>query len=142
MTDRILVPFDGSPLSKRALEYTLERFRDASITAIYVIDPIDSIIAAEAGGIPSAQDWYDAAKKRATSVLGSAQDMAAADGIDLDVVTEVGQPAREILEQAHEYDVHQIVMGSHGRKGLDRAILGSVAERVTRRATVPVTIVR
>lgn len=53
-----------------------------------------------------------------------------------------GKPHEEILKLADELDVEMIVIGSHGRKGLERAIFGSVAERVTRMAKVPVLIVK
>ncbi|WP_323192516.1 universal stress protein [Halostella sp. PRR32] len=141
MPDNVLVAFDGSPLSERALTYTLENFPDATITTLYVINPIDSVIDVEAGGLPVAEDWYDNAQERATNIQTTATDLAAEHGPDLDTVTEVGRPARTILEYAREYGIDQIVMGSHGRSGLDRTFLGSVAETVTRRAQIPVTII-
>ncbi|WP_411968520.1 universal stress protein [Haloferax sp. YSSS75] len=141
MPDNVLVAFDGSPLSERALEYALENFPDASITSIYVINPIDSVIDVEAGGLPVAKDWYENARDEATRIHTTATDLAAEQNTELDTVTEVGKPAREILEYAEDHAIDQIVVGSHGRAGIDRAILGSVAETVTRRARVPVTIV-
>lgn len=141
MPDNVLVAVDGSPLSERALTYAIETFPDAHLTSIYVINPIDSVIDVEAGGLPVADDWYENAEAEATRIHQRATDLAAERGIELDTVTEVGKPAREILERADDHDVDQIVMGSHGRSGIDRALLGSVAERVTRRARIPVTIV-
>jgi len=141
MPDNVLVAFDGSPLSEGALRYAIETFPDASITAIYVIDPIDSVIDVEAGGLPVAEGWYENAKEEATRIHTTATDLAAERDTELVTVTEVGTPARAILEYADDHDVDQIVMGSHGRSGIDRALLGSVAETVTRRARIPVTIV-
>lgn len=109
---------------------------------MYVINPIDSIIDVEASGLPVAADWYDNAQERATALHTAATDLAADHEIDLKTVTEVGKPAREIVEYVEEHDIDQIVMGSHGRSGIDLAILGSVAETVTRRARIPVTIIR
>ncbi len=57
-------------------------------------------------------------------------------------VIEVGRPTKVIVEYADEHDINQIVMGSHGRSGMSRILLGSVAEIVVRRASVPVTVVR
>lgn len=142
MPDHILVPLDGSPLATRALEYAHATFPEASLTALYVINPMDSILEVETGGLPVATEWYDTAQERADTVLEGAADRAAADDVDLETATAVGAPAREILRYAADHDVDQIVMGSHGREGLERAILGSVAETVMRRARVPVTIVR
>lgn len=141
MPDNVLVAVDGSPLAERALTYALETFPDATITTIYVIDPTDSVIDVEAGGLPVAEDWYDTARARATDVHARATELATAHDIDLETVTDVGRPARTILEYADDHGIDQIVAGSHGRSGIDRAVLGSVAERVTRRARIPVTIV-
>ena len=141
MPDNVLIALDGSPLAERALIYALETFPNATITTIYVINPIDSVIDVEAGGLPVAEDWYDTAQERATEIHTTATDLAAGHDIVLDTVTEVGKPAREILDYAADNGIDQIVMGSHGRSGLDRTFLGSVAETVTRRAQIPVTII-
>ena len=95
----------------------------------------------EAGGLPVAEDWYDTAQERATEIHTTATDLAAEYDVSLNNVTEVGKPAREILEYARSHDIDQVVLGSHGRSGIDRALLGSVAETVTRRARIPVTII-
>jgi len=141
MPATVLVAFDGSPLSERALTYAIETFPDASITSIYVINPFDSVIDVEAGGLPVAEDWEENARERADTIHAMATDLAAERDRELDTVTEVGKPARAIIEYAGDHGVDQIVMGSHGRAGLDRSLLGSVAETVTRRARIPVTIV-
>jgi len=141
MPANVLVAFDGSPLSERALTYAIETFPDAPITAIYVINPIDSVIDVEAGGLPVAKNWYEKAKEEASRIRTRTTDLAAERNTELDTVTEVGKPARAILKYADDHDIDQIVIGSHGRAGIDRALLGSVAETVTRRARIPVTII-
>jgi nucleotide-binding universal stress UspA family protein len=141
MSVNVLVAFDSSPLSERALTYAIETFPDAPITTIYIINPIDSVIDVEAGGLPVAKDWYESAKEEATRIPTTAADLAAERNTELDTVTEVGKPAKAILDYADDHHINQIVMGSHGRSGIDRALLGSVAETVTRRARIPVTIV-
>ena len=141
MPDNILVAFDGSQLSEGALTYAFENFPDATITTIYVINPVDSVIDVEAGGLPIAEDWYETAQERATAIHTTATDQAKEHDIVLETVTEVGKPARAILDYADGHGIDQIVMGSHGRSGIDRALLGSVAETVTRRARIPVTII-
>jgi nucleotide-binding universal stress UspA family protein len=141
MPDNVLIAFDGSPLSERALTYAVDTFSHATLTTIYVINPIDSIIDVEAGGLPVAEDWYENAQDRATRIHATATDLAVEHDIDLTTVTEVGRPARTILEYADDHGIDQIVMGSHGRSGIDRTLHGSVAETVTRRARIPVTII-
>ena len=141
MPDNVLVALDGSPLAERALTYAIGTFPDAALTTIYVINPIDSVIDVEAGGLPVAEDWYDNAQEQATEIHTTAMDLAAEHDASLKTVTEVGKPAREILRYADSHDIDQIVIGSHGRSGIDRALLGSIAETVTRRAQSPVTII-
>lgn len=63
-------------------------------------------------------------------------------GVPVSHVVRHGEPAEVIHAVAHELPAKHIVMGTHGRRGLERALLGSVAERVIRKAGCPVTIVR
>jgi nucleotide-binding universal stress UspA family protein len=141
MPDNVLVAVNGSPLSERALTYALETFPDAAITSIYVINPVDSVIDVEAGGLSVAAEWHENAQERANKVHTTASNLAAEHGSDLTTVTEIGRPATAILSYADDHDIDQIVIGSHGRSGLDRALLGSVAETVTRRAQIPVAVI-
>ena len=141
MPDSVLVAVDGSPLAERALGYALDTFPDAAFTSIYVIDPVDSVVAVEAGGLSVADEWHDDALEHARTVHATATDLAAEHGTSIETATEIGRPATEIVEYAVDNDVDQIVLGSHGRSGLDRTFMGSVAERVTRRAQIPVTVV-
>jgi Universal stress protein UspA and related nucleotide-binding proteins len=144
MTKRILVAVDGSEEAADALQFAAEEWPDAALTALHVINPADSTTGAE-GGFPGAIDqWYDSANERGERVLAD----AAAD-IDRDVDTrlEVGRPTTTILDvanadadDAEPFD--HVVLASRGRTGLSRVVLGSVAEGVVRRATMPVTVVR
>jgi nucleotide-binding universal stress UspA family protein len=78
---------------------------------------------------------------RASEIHTTATNLAAEHGVELATVTEVGRPGKKILAYADDNDVDQIVIGSHGRSGLDQALLGSVAETVTRRAQIPVAVI-
>ncbi|MFB6106383.1 MAG: universal stress protein [Halobacteriaceae archaeon] len=138
---RILVPLDESEQAWEALEFALSEFPNAEITVIRVIDPIEAGYSADATGFGVAEDWFDQAKASAQALFDDAQEVADRHGVDLERVVEVGRPARTIVDYADE-SADQIVMGSHGRSGVSRILLGSVAESVARRATVPVTIVR
>lgn len=133
----VLVPVDDSEQSREALRYAREAFPDCEITAIHVI-PTEgywATFAEDSEEIPR----YDEAREHAEGMLTRARD-------DVDGVVEtrvvVGQPAREIVEAAEEGGFDAIVIGSHGRTGAARVLLGSVAEAVARRSPVPVTIVR
>jgi nucleotide-binding universal stress UspA family protein len=136
MVKRILVPIDGSPKSEAAIRFVTEEWPDATVVLLNVIDPVDSGYSGSA--FPSgAEEWYererDAAEERLT-------DLASEHGIDAETVVVAGRPAGSIVDAAA--DVDHVVMGSHGRTGVSRVILGSVAEAVVRRSPVPVTIVR
>ncbi|NIB99895.1 universal stress protein [Halobacterium sp. R2-5] len=139
---KILVPVDGSEQSKEALEYALEQFKDADITAINVIDPIEAGYTAQATVPGYSEEWFEQAKESADELFEEAQETADEYGHGLDTTTEVGRPSRAIVDYADENDIDHIVMGSHGRSGVSRILLGSVAESVVRRSPVPVTIVR
>ncbi|MDS0474527.1 universal stress protein [Natrinema sp. 1APR25-10V2] len=142
MGERILVPYDGSPLSQRALERAITKYPDAQITALYVIDPLLAVYEAEAKGLPAASTWHDRMIERANGICADATEQASNYDCEITTATENGRPARTILEYADEHEIEHIIMGSHSREGVSRLILGSVAERVIRQAPMPVTIVR
>ena len=142
MGEKILVPYDGSPLSQRALERAITKHPDDQITVLHVIDPMLAVYEAEAKGLPAASTWYDRMTERADAICAEAIDRAGEHDCKITTVTENGRPARTILEYVGEHDIDHIVMGSHGREGVSRLILGSVAEGVMRQAPIPVTIVR
>jgi len=142
MGERVLVPFDGSPLSERALERAITKHPNDRITVLYVLDPMGAVYEAEAKGLPAASTWYDRMRERADELCADATQQATDHGCEITTATEIGRPARTILEFADEHDSEHIIMGSHGREGISRLILGSVAESVMRKAPMPVTIVR
>jgi nucleotide-binding universal stress UspA family protein len=141
MVDHVLVPTDGSPLASRALTYALETFPGARITAIVVIDPVESLYDAEIGGPHVSEEWAEEAEGEAEEIHADSRSVAAEYDVELETVTRNGRPAETILDYVDETAVDQIVLGSHGRKGVERFFLGSVAERVARNADVPVTVV-
>jgi nucleotide-binding universal stress UspA family protein len=142
MTRRILVPTDGSSQSDAALEYALEEFADDDITLLHVIDPIDAGYTAPVGIPGGSEEWYEEAKESSEAIFGEAQQVADEYGVTLDSATEMGRPSQTVVEFAEDEGFDQIVMGSHGRSGVSRILLGSVAETVVRRASMPVTVVR
>ncbi|WP_458188001.1 universal stress protein [Haladaptatus sp. NG-WS-4] len=142
MKKRILVPIDGSEQSDEALEHVLTEFQDADVTIINVIDPIDVGYTSTVGMPGHSEEWYEESKANAESLFESAQEIADEYGVTLTTTTELGRPSQTIVEFAEENDFDHIVMGSHGRSGVSRILLGSVAETVVRRSPMPVTVVR
>lgn len=138
MGKRILIPVDGSPQSEEAAAFAAAEWPDAELLALHVIDPVEAGYAA--GRVPTAgEQWYQDAQERAETHFDSASEAA---GRDMEARTEVGRPAATIVDVADEEDVDMIVIGSHGREGISRILLGSVAEHVLRESSVPVTVVR
>lgn len=141
MGKRILVPLDASPQAKTAVSYAYEQFPGATVTLLHVISPARASYGAQAGLPSFSEEWYEEAEAAAEELFAEARE-SAPEGVTVETTTEVGQPARSIVEYADEHDIEQIVIGSHGRSGISRILLGSVAESVVRRASVPVTVVR
>ncbi|SEW09722.1 universal stress protein [Natrinema salifodinae] len=140
MYDCILTPTDGSREVERALEYAfqLARQHDATIRALYVVN------AAGYGGLPmeTALDGIsDALHGEGQKAVARVAELAPA---DVTVETEIreGSPSQAIVEEADPAECDLVVMGTHGRGGIDRLLLGSVTERVVRRASVPVLTVQ
>jgi len=136
---RVLVPIDGSQQAKDALDHAIPAFPDADIVLLHVIDPIDSGFNAESVVPGLSEDWYASHKDTAENLFEEARERT---GREFDTAIEVGRPARTIVEYAKQEDADHVVIGSHGRSGVARILLGSVAETVVRRSPVPVTVVR
>ncbi|RQH01982.1 universal stress protein [Natrarchaeobius oligotrophus] len=139
MYDRILVPTDGSSEVERALEYAfdLARAHDASIRAIYVVN------AAGYGGLPMETAWEgisDALREEGRAAVDRVEELAP-DDVTVETAVLEGSPSRVIVEEATPLECDLVVMGTHGRGGIDRLLLGSVTERVVRSAAVPVLTV-
>jgi nucleotide-binding universal stress UspA family protein len=137
MPSHVLVPFDGTPQSETALRFALDEWPDADHTLLYVIDPVTAGLRDRLPG--SAETWYERARERAQDRFDAARELV--DG-SVDTRIEVGSPARVVVEVATGNEFDHVVLGSHGRDGVSRILLGSVAESVVRRSPAPVTVVR
>jgi len=137
---RVLVAYDGSAQSEAALEHALEAFPDAELHVVTVVDPAEATYASTEELPAISEAWYDEAIDSAEDILATAREQAGDREILTDTV--VGRPGRSIVEYAEDEDVDQVVTGSHGRTGVSRLLLGSVAETIVRRSPVPVTVVR
>ena len=137
----ILVPSDFSECSDAAVRYGLELARrfDARLHLLHVIqDPVTQPWVAD--GMPPLLD--DLEERQASATARLAASVPAADAGRVTVVTTIATPLYEILRYADEHAVDLIVMGTHGRSGVSHMLLGSIAERVVRRAPCPVLTVR
>lgn len=142
MADHVLVPLDDSPQSMEAVSHATETFPDATVMLLTVIDPIEAGFRAEAVLPNYSETWYQNRKEVAEERFEAAQELVAGTDVDVETAIEVGRPARVIVEYVENHSIDHVVMGSHGRSGVVRVLLGSVAETVVRRSPVPVTVVR
>ena len=135
----VLFPTDGSAGASAALDHAIEHALtyDATLHVLYVVE--ETYPAVEAG--PS--DVLDALRSEGEAALEDARDRAKDAGVE-SVRGSVtgGSPYRNILQYSDEHGVDLIVMGTHGRRGVDRYLLGSVTEKVVRTADCPVLTVR
>ncbi|MFP4632642.1 MAG: universal stress protein [Halobacteriales archaeon] len=140
MAGRVLVAVDTSEQAERAYDWTLEEMDDDEITLLHVLDPIDP------GFIPGVDvepDGEDYPERAAETYLEELAERGRENGVDVEtVVEEATVVSRAIVEEAERGDYDHVVVGSHGRQGAARILLGSVAEKVVRRSPTPVTVVR
>ncbi|ELZ43255.1 UspA domain protein [Halorubrum saccharovorum DSM 1137] len=139
--DRILVPTDGSAEGKRAVAHALDlaSVHGADVHALYVVDT------ASYAGMPMESSWEgvgDLLRDDAKEAVAEVESLAAETELGVETAVAEGSPSKEIIRYAEGNDCDLIVMGTHGRGGIDRLLLGSVAEKVVRGSSVPVLTVR
>ncbi len=137
--NRILVPYDDSEPSKRAVGKVAD-IADAdrgAVTIIYVVPRYEEMV--EFFRTSSIQERIG---EEARKVVLAGERIAYEKGITASTVVEQGNVADKIIETAKGLESDLIVMGSHGWHGIDKAILGSTTERVIVHASVPVLVVR
>lgn len=142
---RILVPVDFSSHSDRAFRYALRlasRF-GASVDLLHVVDnPFASGTMTPEVYVPNLPEMLDSLLQEAEKGLAALKSAAAGERLRVGTRVLTGQPAHTIVEHARTGGFDLIVMGTHGRTGFSHLFVGSVAERVVRRAPCPVLTVR
>ena len=139
MFSKILVPTDGSEYTKPAIKKAVElaKLTGGKITALYVLDqtvltnmPMDTAV----------MNVYKTLEKEGQEAVDFVMNLAKEQGVEVEVSVKEGTPVKVILEESSNYDI--IVMGTLGRTGMSKLLMGSVAERVVRAADCPVLVVR
>ena len=146
MYDRILVPIDGGPVAVAGLDEAIRVARccNATLRLLHVLDTTD-----HANGFETPAVYRDQVVPRAQAgahrILEQARQRAVACGLSCEtrlVETLAASASDVVVEQAASWPADLIVLGTHGRHGVDRLLLGSHAEQVVRGASVPVLLVR
>jgi len=148
MYKRILVAIDGSKTSERALQEGIALAKEprARLRLVHVVD--EFTVQGETPSTPA--DFWKAVRKAGARLLESARARAAKDGIDAETrlaeMRTFGSLVRRvsnlIVEDARRWKADLIVIGTHGRRGLSKLLLGSVADGVVRTAGVSVLLIR
>ena len=138
MYDCILVPTDGSPAMDGVLGHALElaSVHDAVVHGLYVVDT------GNFATLPMETSWDGVAgvlREEGEQAIEEFERLAGDQGVETTI--QKGNPSGEIVEYVRRENCDTIVMGTHGRAGIDRLLLGSVAERVVRASPVPVVTV-
>lgn len=138
MYEDILVPTDGSQGSAHVALQAIDLAEQygATVHVISVVDDSHRSIIPDIGGTS------DSLAEEADKAIERVTQLASVHGVDVDSEIREGDPAEEILSYAEEIDADAIVSGTHGRSGVERRLIGSVAERLVRHATCPVMTVR
>ncbi len=144
MMKKIMIATDGSMPGRLAAEagINLARLAGAEVTAVYVVDMARLTQLPGYTAIPGIKDrlleLMGAEGEKATAEV---EDMAREAGVPYHKHVAGGDPANELLKLSQELGMDLIVMGSIGKSGLDKFLLGSVAEKVVRHSKVPVLLV-
>ncbi|MFC7130475.1 universal stress protein [Haloferax chudinovii] len=136
----ILVPTDGSKPAREAVNHALglARTHDATLHALYVVD---------SGAYSSRPGWtwdelQQVLEQNGETVVEDVQSQAAAKGVSVTAEIAHGVPHQAIGEYCDQHEIDLVVMGTHGRSGLSRQLIGSVTERVLRNSDEPVLTIR
>jgi nucleotide-binding universal stress UspA family protein len=144
MMKKVMIATDGSTPSRQAAEMgiNLAKLAGAEVTAVYVVDTARLTKLPGYISVPGMKDrlleLMDTESERATAEI---EDMAKEAGVVYSKRVAGGDPADELLKISQELGADLLVMGSIGRSGLSKILLGSVAEKVVRHSKVPVLLV-
>jgi len=146
MYERILVPVDGSPTSNQGLDEAIQlaKLTGARLRLVHAVDELSFAMQADAMG-SYAGELIDVVRQAGEATLQQAKARVEAAGIAVDSVMRDsfgGRVYELVVDEAAQWPADLIVLGSHGRRGIGRALMGSDAEQIARLSTVPVLLVR
>jgi nucleotide-binding universal stress UspA family protein len=136
---KILIATDGSKRTESAAKKGLEIAREckSKVYAVYVVDTVTFT------SVPMDMTWenmYQLLKEEGEAAVNYVKE--AGSGVDVETIVLEGNPALELTKFAKENDVDLIVVGTLGKSGIDRLLLGSVAEKIVRIAHCPVLVIK
>jgi nucleotide-binding universal stress UspA family protein len=140
MYKKILIPTDGSETAEKAVQHGIELARalKAKVCGLYVVD------VSAFTGVPTEAIWEsmrDLLEEEGKKALKKIEELAKENGVEYENFLKEGVPSEDIVKTAEDEQADLIVMGTAGRTGLNRFLLGSVTEKVVRTSTLPVLVV-
>lgn len=145
MIGKILAPVDGSPTSMRGLAQAIDLVKQVN-GSLRILHSADELLI---GDVPLGTDyynrWVEGVRARGQQILREAQAFCRERDVNAEAILAetVGKRAADIIiDQAQQWPADLIVMGTHGRRGINRLLMGSDAELVLRSSPVPVMLVR
>lgn len=144
MFNNIVVALDGSECSHKALDVAvgLAKEQGARCTVCTVVDVVRAAASMTFATGDIVNEWIATLNKEARQIESEAIAKYADSGVGIETKVLEGDPSLAVLDLAKNENADLIVMGSHGRTGLKRLWLGSVAESIVQGATIPILIVR
>jgi nucleotide-binding universal stress UspA family protein len=140
--NKLLLAVDGSACSDRAVEYLISFAKGSGPLDLHIVNVQPAIDSGHARMFVSQADIDAYHREEGLKVLAPARERLDAEGFSYDWHVLVGHAARVIARFAKDHDFDRIVMGTHGRTGLEELLMGSVAQNVIRRVKIPVALVK
>jgi nucleotide-binding universal stress UspA family protein len=140
----ILLAIDGSKFSEAAIQAVAAQApRDTKVWVLHVLEPPSMLLGREMGGQePEFEAVWKARRQQAEALATKASETLCKSGLNATPIVKEGDPKSRIIDLATEWHADLIVLGSHGRRGVNRFLMGSVSEGVVRHASCSVEVVR
>ena len=142
---KILLAVDDSKFSEAAVQAVIAQSKSlsADVRVLHVVDTPSLLVTREMGGYdPGIEVAWEAQRELGKQLLAKTAETLRSQGVKCTAEMQEGDPKSKIIEEAEKWGADLVVVGSHGRKGLERFLLGSVAEAVARHARCSVQVVR
>ena len=142
---KVLLAIDDSKFSDAAVQAVIAQAhsKDTEVRVLHIVEPPSLLVGREMGGYdPALEAVWDEEKKQAQTLVAKTAETLRTHGMKVTTAVQQGDPKSMIIDVSEEWNADLIVIGSHGRKALDRFLMGSVSEAIARHAHCSVQIVR
>jgi nucleotide-binding universal stress UspA family protein len=142
---KILLAIDDSKYSEAAIQAVIAQAhsKDTEVRVLHVVEPPSLLVARETGVYdPTLEAVWGEETKEAQALVTKTAETLRAHGVKATTAVQQGDPKSVIIDSSEEWHADLIVLGSHGRKALDRFLMGSVSEAIVRHAHCSVEVVR